>query len=120
MAERAARRFTEVTLAVLVQSGLHNRWWAEAMECYCHLRKLQGLLEDGQRPCERGFNSPFDGPITPFSAEIKFNPISAKDKKVDCITSVPKSFRSLVGYALNAGERWEAGLETHRLRMLKV
>ena len=55
--KRAVRRVKEGTSSVLVQSGLQESWWAEAMECY-----------------ERRFNSPFDGPIIPFRADVKFSP----------------------------------------------
>ena len=74
--ERAVRRVKEVTSSVLVQSELEESWSAEAMECYCHLRSVQDLLADGPTPCERRFNSPFDGPIIP-----KFFPISSKDQR---------------------------------------
>ena len=55
-------------------------WWAEAMECYCFLRDVQDLLADGQTPHERRFNSPFDVPIIPLGAEVKFYHFSAKDQ----------------------------------------
>ena len=34
--------------SVLLQSGLDGKWWADAMECYCHLRNIQDLLSDGK------------------------------------------------------------------------
>ena len=43
IAERAVRRVKEGTSAVLLQSGLVKKWWADAMECYCYLRNVQGL-----------------------------------------------------------------------------
>ena len=51
------------TSSVLVQSGLQERWWAEAMECYSYLRDVQAFQADDQSLSERRFNSPFDGPI---------------------------------------------------------
>ena len=44
IAERAVRRVTEGTSAVLLQSGLGNEWRADSMECYCCLRNIQDLL----------------------------------------------------------------------------
>ena len=35
IAERAVRRIKEGTSAVLLQSGLDEKWWADSMECYC-------------------------------------------------------------------------------------
>ena len=33
IAERAVRRIEEGTSAVLLQSGLDEKWWADSMEC---------------------------------------------------------------------------------------
>ena len=60
IAERAVRRVKEGTSAVLLQSGLGNEWWADSMECYCHLRNIQDRLSDGKTPYERLFGMPFD------------------------------------------------------------
>ena len=40
MAESAVRKVLEGTRAVLMQSGLPHRWWAEASRCYCFLRNV--------------------------------------------------------------------------------
>ena len=61
IAERDVRRVKEGTSSVLIQSGLHKSWWAEAMECCCYLRNVQVLLADGHTPHERRFNSLFEG-----------------------------------------------------------
>ena len=54
MAERAVRGVKEGTSAVLLQSGLDEKWWADAMERYCcNLRNIQDLLSDGKKPYER-------------------------------------------------------------------
>ena len=58
IAERAVRRVTECTSAVLPQSGLDERW-ADSMECFCYLRNVQDLLADGKTPYERRFGGPF-------------------------------------------------------------
>ena len=68
IAESAVRRIKEGTSAVLLQSGLHKKWWADSMECYCYLRNIQDLLPDGKTPCERRFGVPFNGPVIPFGA----------------------------------------------------
>ena len=38
----------EGTSAVLLQSGLEEKWWADSMECYTYLRNVQDLLSDGE------------------------------------------------------------------------
>ena len=52
IAERAARRIKEGTSAVLLQSSLDERWWADSMECYCYLGHVQTLLSDWKTPRE--------------------------------------------------------------------
>ena len=37
IAERAVRRVKEGTSAVLLRSGLDEKWWADSMECYTYL-----------------------------------------------------------------------------------
>ena len=66
IAERAARRVTEGTPAVLLQSGLDEKWRADSMECYCYWRNAQDLLTDGTTPYERRFGEPFKGLGIPF------------------------------------------------------
>ena len=48
IAERAERRIKEETSAVLLQSGLDEKWWADSMESYCYLRNVQDLISDGE------------------------------------------------------------------------
>ena len=42
-AERAVRRVKEGTSAVLLQSDLDEKWWADSMECETCLRNIQDL-----------------------------------------------------------------------------
>ena len=103
IAGRAVRRMKEGTSAVLLQSGLDEKWWADSMECYTYPRNTQDLLSYGKTPCERSFGQPFKGPIITFGSLVEYYPISAKDqsrihqfgKKV-----LPGLF---LGYALYAG-----------------
>ena len=104
------RRVKEGTSAVLLQSGLGNEWWADSMECYCHLRNIQDLLSGRKTPNERRFGMPFKGPVIPFGAMVEYHSISAKDisrlhqfgAKV-----LPGIF---LGYALYAGEIWKGDI----------
>ena len=47
------------TSALLLQSGLDEKWWADSMEYYTYLRNIQDLLSDGKTPYERPFGEPF-------------------------------------------------------------
>ena len=81
-AERAVRRVKEGTSAVLLQSGLDEKWSADSMECYTYLRNIQDLLSDGKTLYERRFGEPFKGPIFPFGSLVEYYSISAKDQSI--------------------------------------
>ena len=74
------RRVKEGTSAVLLQSGLNEKWWADSMEFFSYLRNIQDLVSDGKTPYERRFGQPFEGPIIPFGSLIEYHPITAKDQ----------------------------------------
>ena len=76
--ERAVRRIKEGTSAVLLRSGLDEKWWADSMECCCNLRNIQDFLADGKTHYERRFGEPFEGPVIPFGALVENYPISAR------------------------------------------
>ena len=80
IAERAVRRVKEGTFAVLLQSKLDEKWWADPLGCKTNLRNIQDLLSDGTTPHERRFGEPFKGPIIPFGSLVEYYPISAKDQ----------------------------------------
>ena len=50
IAEGAVRRVKEGTSAILLQSGLDERWWSDSVECCCFLRNVQDLLTDRENP----------------------------------------------------------------------
>ena len=56
IAENVVRRVKERTCILLVQSGLSEKWWREAMET------SKNKLTDRKSPCERRCGTPFDGP----------------------------------------------------------
>ena len=107
IAERAVRRVKEGTSAILLQSGLGEKWWADSMECYCCLRNVTDLLSDGKTPYERRFGQPFKGPIIPFGSLVEYHPITAKDQSR--IHQFGKNVLPglFLGYALYAGGIWK-------------
>ena len=119
-AERAVRRVKEGTSAVLLQSGLDEKWWAVFMECYTYLRNVTDLLSDGKTPYERRFGQSLKGPIIPFGSLVEYHPITAKDqsrihqfgKKV-----LPGLF---FGYALYAGRIWKGDVLVADLEVLET
>ena len=78
-AEKAVRRIMEETSAVLLRSGLDEKWWADSMECYCYLRNVPDLLSDRKTPYERRLGEPFKGPVIPFGSMMEYHPISTED-----------------------------------------
>ena len=78
IAERATIK--EGTSAVLLQSGLDKKWWADSMECFCYLRNVQDLLSDGKTPLERRCGEPLEGPVIPFGALVEYRSMSATSR----------------------------------------
>ena len=68
--ENAVRRVKEGTSAILVLSGLSEKWWSEATEGFCYLRNIQDKLADRIPPYETRFGTPSDGPVTSLGTEI--------------------------------------------------
>ena len=97
----------EGTSAVLLQSGLDEKWWADKMECYTYLRNTQDLWSDGKTPNERRFGEPFKGPIIPFGSLVEYYPISSKDQSIIHQFGKKVLPRLFLGYALYAGGIWK-------------
>ena len=66
--------------STLVQSGFQESWWAEAMECCCHVRNVQDLPADGQTPHERRFNSPVWWAEHSFSSRSRILPFNKRPR----------------------------------------
>ena len=64
IAERAVR-VKQTLSAVLLQSGLDDKWWSDSMECYCYPRNVQDLLAERKIPFERRLGEPFKEPKIP-------------------------------------------------------
>ena len=82
IAERAVRRVKEGTSAVLLQSGLNGKWWADSMVCETYLRNIQDLLSNVKTPYERRFGKPFKGPIIPFGSLVEYYQRPVKNPSV--------------------------------------
>ena len=97
------------TSAVLLQSGLDEKWWADSLKCLCNLGHVQDLVADGKTPHERRFGEPFSEPTIPFGSMIEYHPISAKDQSRLHQFGKKVSPGIFFGYALYVG-----GLERRR------
>ena len=74
IAERAVRRVKEGTSAVLLQSGLDDKWWSDSVKCCYYLQNVQNLLANGKSLYEQRSGESFKGPIKLFDALIGYLP----------------------------------------------
>ena len=120
IAERAVRRVKEGTSAVLLQSGLDEKWWADSMECCTNLRNIQDLLSDGKTPYERRFGEPFKRTNYPFGSLVEYHPISAKEQSR--IHQLGKKILPglFLGYALYTGGIWKGDVLVADLEELET
>ena len=108
IAERAVRRIKAGTSAVLLQSGLDEKWWADTWSAtaICETFNISCLM--GRTPHERRFAEPCKGPVIPFGAMVEYHRSSAKGllhpfgKKV-----LPGIF---LGYVLYAAGIWKGDI----------
>ena len=130
IAERAVRRIKEGTSAVLVQSGLDEKWSADSMLCYCYLRNIQDLLSDGKTPYERRFGILFkglvfsvwsDGRISPSfcqrpvaTATVRQESLTRKIPRLCMIRGSESGKETLWSHTLRNWQRW-----THLKSMLR-
>ena len=111
VAERAVRRVKEGTAALLLQSGLSEDWWKQAIQCFCFLRNIVDKLpDDNVTAYERRFGVKFDGPILPFGCEVTFQPSYKGD-----IARLHKYGSKVLsgifmGYSQQAGGTWSGDL----------
>ena len=108
IAERAVRRIKEGTSAVLLQSGLGEKWRADSVECY--LRNVQDLLSEGKTPYERRFREPIKGPVISFGCTVEYHPISANDQSR--LHQFGKTVQPgiFTGYSLYAWKIWQGDI----------
>ncbi|MHC4951072.1 MAG: hypothetical protein ACYTEU_08835, partial [Planctomycetota bacterium] len=108
--ERAVRVVKEGTSCVLVQSGLDEKWWAEAMLCFCFLRNVSLVLETGSTAYKERFGSGFSGPLIPFGAQVEYLPITHADKTKQHAFGSKMRRGIFLGYVQQAGGGWSGDL----------
>ena len=107
IAERAVRRVKEGTSAVLLQSGLNEKWWADSMECCCYLRNVQDQLSGGRTPMKGGSKCPLPDQLSRLEQWSNITPISAKDLSQLQQFGPKVSPGILIGYVLSVGGIWK-------------
>ena len=102
--------FKRANITVLLQSGLDEKWWADSMECYCHLRDIQDLLSDWKTPYERRFGDALKGPTTPFGVLVEYHLVSGKDQQRILQFGLKVLPSIFLGYAMYAGGIWKVDI----------
>ena len=100
----------EGTSCVMVQSGLAEKWWPEAMNCFCFLRNVSTVLETGNTAYMNRFGSDFSGPLIPFGAEVTYLPITHQDKSKQHAFGSKMRRGIFLGYVQHAGGGWSGDL----------
>ena len=108
--ERAVRVIKEGTTCSLVQSGLADKWWPEAMHCFCFLRNVSVVMETGKTAYQERFASDFTGPLIPFGAAVHYDPITDKDRKRTRAFGDKMLTGLFLGYHQQAGGGWSGDL----------
>ena len=108
--ERAVRVVKEGTACALVQSGLSDKWWPEAMNCFLFLRNAVTVLEDGSTAYKNRFGADFKGPLIPFGASVHYLPITPKDKARTHQFGSKLLRGVFLGYSQQSGGGWGGDL----------
>ena len=108
--ERANRRIKEGSSCALVQSGLAEEWWPQAVLYFCFMRCIYDKLVGGQTAWRKRFGTNFHGPYIPFGAEIHYKPIKEEDLR-RCHKFGSKMLPGIfIGYSQHAGGGWNGDL----------
>ncbi|MHC4952052.1 MAG: integrase catalytic domain-containing protein, partial [Planctomycetota bacterium] len=108
--ERCVRVVKEGTSCAMVQSGLDEKWWPEAMMCFCFLRNVCLVLETGETAYKERFGSNFSGPLIPFGAQVQYLPITHADKTQQHAFGNKMRRGIFLGYVQQAGGGWNGDL----------
>ena len=98
IAERAVRRVKEGTSAVLLQSGLEEKWWSDSMKYYYYLQNVQNPLTDGKSQYDLRSGESFKGRIVLFDALIGYLPKLREKQSIN--SSIRKKFATRIFFWL--------------------
>ena len=108
IAERATRQVKEGTSAVLLQSGLDEKWWSDSMKCYYYLQNVQNLLTDGKSQYERRSGESFKGPIKLLDALVGYLRKLRERQSTNSTIWIEIITRNFIGYGFIRGWKiWE-------------
>ena len=80
VAERCVRKVKEGTSCALQQSGFADDWWDDAAVTFSFLSCIVDNLVGNETAYKKRFSVGYPGPVIPFGAEIRYLPITEKDK----------------------------------------
>ena len=108
--QRANRRIKEGTSCVLVQAGLVEDWFPEAIPYFCFARCIKDILVGGKTAWELRFNCKFPGPDIPMGCEVHYLPIKDSDKARTHKYGSKLLPGLFFGYSQHAGGGWDGDL----------
>ena len=117
IAERALRRVKQGTSAVLLQSGLNEKWWSDSLKCYYYLQNVQNLLTDGKSQYELRSGESLKGPIVLFDALIGYLPKLREKQSMS--SSIWKKIIMRIFFLVMLYSRSEFGKKKFRSLILK-
>ena len=80
IAEKAVRRVEEETARAMVNRGLLNERWDQAVKCYHHLRNVHDKMVNNKTAFGNNYCVQFDGPLTQLRAKDICKSISSQDE----------------------------------------
>ena len=106
IAERVVRRVKEGTSAVLLQSGLVEKWWADSMECYCFCETFKISCLMGRHHMKGGSECSL---IDQWYRLEQWSNITLSLRRTcrDCINSFQKSCQVFPRLCIRRGENLE-------------
>ena len=79
VADRAARRGLEGARAVLLASGLPQRWWAEAARRCCFSRNVRDPADKDFAPHQLRHQAELEGKLVPIGAMVQDKPAAKRE-----------------------------------------
>ena len=93
----------EGTSAILLQSGLDEKWWADSQRMFLLSAQRSRPLIREENSLQTALAETFCGPVFPFRSMIEYHPISAKFSASLHLFGKEAFPGIFTGYVLNAG-----------------
>jgi len=106
VAERAVRTVLEGTRAILLASGLPHRWWVDATRCFCFLRNVSLINQQGITLYQNRHGENFEGKLLPFGCLVNYKPASKREVDAQLKFDGRVTQGIFMGYFMLRGGHW--------------